>query len=365
MGITSSYRFTGRRNTMIVGMFRPSPQIPEPSLHAAQMCYEASVFNVKMHREQIATGSVDLTWIFTQSLFMALNTLLWSLSYPEIRQEHPPEEVIDYLRVALEGIQLAAERWPGVESALRLYRSLISACLKAYDTAESFVVPSPSNHPTPSSGQDVATPPPMSSPSSTTTTSILSTHHHRRGDPSISDMSSTGTVSRGHSADPPLQFPSAPNPSVPAEASKLSQTFTPPPVQSQPSARQGIDHQSYGSHQYVPFNTNFPNYEFNPATPFNTFPSVVPGLPGWDPNFTVASTTASHLAYVDASVDPMWLGSIGDQYSQYSNEPYPVPPWRNRTLSQQEQIELMASLEDNIPDVSAYLVNESATFYRS
>ncbi|KAJ9194219.1 transcriptional regulator family: Fungal Specific TF [Paecilomyces variotii] len=357
--------FKGRRNTMIVFMFRPSPQVPEPSLRAAQMCYEASAFNVGMHREQIATGSVDLTWIFTQSLFMALNTILWSLSYPEIRQEHPLDEVLEYIHVALEGLQLAAERWPGVESALRLYRSLISACLKAYDTADSFVVHSPSNHATPSSGQDVATPPPMSSPSSTTTTSIRSTQQPRRGDYSISDRSSTGTVSRGHSADPPFHFSSGPN--VPAvEASKIPQIFTTaPPVQSQVSTQQGVEQANYGNQSYVPFNTNFAGYEFDPATPFNTFPSVVPGLPGWDPNFTVASTTASHLAYVDASVDPMWLGSIGDQYSQYSNAPYPVPPWRNRTLSQQEQVELMASLEEDIPDVSAYLVNESATFYRS
>lgn len=46
-----------------------------------------------MHREQMITGSVDVTWIFTQSLFMAFNTVLWSLSYPEIRREHPIEEV--------------------------------------------------------------------------------------------------------------------------------------------------------------------------------------------------------------------------------------------------------------------------------
>jgi hypothetical protein len=89
-------------------------------------------------------------------------------------------------------------------------------------------------------------------------------------------------------------------------------------------------------------------------------------LQGWDPDFTLASTTASHLAYVDATVDPMnWMDSIGNQYSQYLNGAYPIPSWRERTLSQQEQIELMAKLEDNIPDVSAQLVRESATFYQT
>ncbi|EER40723.1 fungal specific transcription factor [Histoplasma capsulatum H143] len=94
--------FTGRRNTMIVFMFRPSPQIPEPSLEAARRCYDASTFNIKMHKTQVATGSVDLTWVFTQSVFMALNTILWSLSYPSIRQEHTIDEVKSHIAVALD-----------------------------------------------------------------------------------------------------------------------------------------------------------------------------------------------------------------------------------------------------------------------
>ena len=125
----------------------------------------------------------------------------------------------------------------------------------------------------------------------------------------------------------------------------------------------------------VPFTSSSPSYaapavtyaglQVDPNTPFNTFPTVVPGLQGWDPNFMLASTTAGHLTCVDASVDPMnWTGSIADQYSQYFNEPYPVPSWRGRTLSRQEQVELMASLENNIPDVSAQLMRESAAFYQ-
>ena len=111
------------------------------------MCYSASVFNVGVQRNQIASGSVNLTWAYTQSLFIATNTILWSLSYPEIRRDHPLEEVSGHLQVALEGLELAAERWPGAQSALHLYRNLITACLKAYRTEESFVVHSLSSHP--------------------------------------------------------------------------------------------------------------------------------------------------------------------------------------------------------------------------
>jgi hypothetical protein len=320
-----------------------------------------------MHREQTITGSVDLTWIFTQSLFMVFNIVLWTLSYPEIRKEHPIEEVQSYLDMALEVIVYAAERWPGVQSALLLYKRLVAACLKAYNTEESFVVHSPSNHPTPTSSQGVMTPPAMSSPSSTTTTSFYSQTH--RPNTSMGDNASTGTVSRGHSVDPAAstsQGPQAPTPPGPAtdplkqsDIPSLSSTYD-----MQQAARSAAP--QFTPQGYCEPAALYPDMSIDPNTPYNTMPSVVPGLQGWDPSFSLASTTASHLAYVDAAVDPMqWTTSIGDQYSQYFNEPFPVPPWRERTLSQQEQIELMASLEHNIPDVSAQLVHESNAFYQS
>lgn len=350
---------------MVVFLFRPSPQVPEPSIDAARKCYEASVFNVAMHREQIATGSVDVTWIFTQSLFMALNTLLWSFSYPDIRKEHPMEEVRAHLDLALEVIILAAERWPGVESALLLYKSLVAACLKAYNTEESFVVHSPSNHATPSSGQDVTTPPSMSSPSSTTTSQH--SQNLRTGQFSITDSVSATGISRGNSADP--TFPPSHTSVSPALAAEpLKPQYPPWASQAQPQQVpvSSIAPGPYTPPSYEALGVAYSNVPVDTATPYNAFPSVVHGLPGWDPDFALASTTASGLAYLDATVDPMnWMGPIGDQYSQYLNGSYPAPPWRERTLSQQEQIELMASLEENVPDVSAQLVNDSATFYQS
>jgi hypothetical protein len=362
--------FQGRRNTIVILMYRPSPQIPEPSVQAAKICYDAATFNIAMHQEQTITGSVDLTWIFTQSLFMVFNTVLWTLSYPEIRKEHPIEEVQSYLDMALEIIVYAAERWPGVQSALILYKRLVAACLKAYSTEESFVVQSPSNHPTPTSSQGVTTPPAMSSPSTSTTASYYS-HNHRGGNLSIGDSASSGTFSRGPSADPPGPFSHVTQDSTPpAYAPDPPKTIGVSPVtpvySMQPTATPSSTGPQYSSPAYCAPSGLFSDVLIDPNTPYNTMPSVVPGLQGWDPNFSLASTTASHLAYIDATVDPMqWTSSIGDQYSNYFNEPFPIPPWRERTLSQQEQIELMASLEHNIPDVSAQLVRESNAFYQS
>ncbi|OJJ49340.1 hypothetical protein ASPZODRAFT_129778 [Penicilliopsis zonata CBS 506.65] len=354
--------FYGRKNTMIVLLYRPSPQVPQPSVHAAEKCYEASVYNVAMQREQIRAGSVDISWIFTQTMFMALNTILWSLSYPEIRKEHPLDEVQDYLNVAVEVIAYTADRWPGVESAVRLYTNLIAACLRAYGSDESYVVHSPSNYPTPSSSQDLTTPPAMSSPSSTTTTSFFSQNHHT-GNLPVHESNDIKPVNPPTGSALFFQQPLIPG----SVSSKPSEPKHYPSWDSQCSS-QAHPPPSLPSHTTQPYSAGVVSFQdelIDPNTPYNAFPSVVPGLQGWDPNFSLASTTSSHLAYVDAMVDPMgWMGSIGDQYSQYFHEPYPVPSWRGRTLSQQEQIELMASLEDNLPDVSSQLVRESATFYQ-
>lgn len=124
--------FVGRYNTMIVFLFRPSPQVPKPSLSAAIKCFEACRFNIYVQREQITMRNVDLTWIFTQSIFMAINTLLWSLSYSEVRKQNPKQDVQKHLATAMSAIELASERWPGVASAIQLYESLIEAIMKIY-----------------------------------------------------------------------------------------------------------------------------------------------------------------------------------------------------------------------------------------
>lgn len=328
-----------------------------------------------MQREQIATGSVDLTWIFTQSLFMALNTVLWSLSYPEIRKEHSIEEVRRHLDIALDGIVLAAKRWPGVESAFLLYKNLVTACLKAYNTDESFVVQSPSNHATPTSSQDVTSPPSISSPASTTTS--FQSHNARAGKCSNPDSLSSGNLSRGPSAEPAYSFTQAsPASSTTVESFKAPQytTMWEPQLQHPPAPAPAPPLPPSSTATPTPYTTPpysepvapYSEVQFDPATPHNPFPTVIPRVQGWDPNFTLGSTTPGHLAYVEAQVDPMdWMDIIGNQYSQYFNGAYPTPSWRGRTLSQQEQIELMASLEQNIPDVSAQLMRETGTFYQT
>lgn len=352
------YRFEGRRNTMIVFLYRPSPQVPEPSLEAARKCYKACVFNIQMHQQQVMTGSVDLTWIWTQSVCMALNTILWSLSYPGIRQEHPKEEVIDHINIAMQVLGVSAERWPGVESCLQLYRSLIAGCLKAYGSDESFVVQSPSNRPSPASTHDVASPQQMSSPDPGTTASLMPPQR-----PSLSNGPATASSDTCYTNDS-LESSAAYSAHSGYNQSDTQRTLP------QPSVSPFLTDCASPQPTVTTLCNSPPALTqaqslFDPSSFYNPIPSVVPGLQNWDANYTAASTMAGHLSFASAEYDPMvWTGTFGEQYSQFFHQSYQNACWRNRSLSREETSELMAHLVDELPDVS-YLINESATFYNN
>lgn len=125
--------FTARYNTMIPLLYRPTPQIPVPSLDAAMRCFDAALANLFITREQLRIGNVDVTWIFTQAIFMAINTMLWSLSYDEVRKKYARSEVETYLAKGLESLQLSSASWPGVSTAHQLYSHIIQAVLRVYD----------------------------------------------------------------------------------------------------------------------------------------------------------------------------------------------------------------------------------------
>lgn len=319
-----------------------------------------------MHRDQVANNTVDLTWIFAQALNMALNTLLWTLSYPGIRQEHPIEEVTGHLRVALDVISVSAERWPGVESALQLYKNLIAACLKAYGSDESYVVHSPLNRLSPSSVQDTSTSPTLSTVSHPTPTNAASIQPAKPMDKFTPESADFNTIPRPPMLNPQVAYGAGSGLDGSSSAFETPAQPNPTAIQTAPfpAPSQDFSLPNYDSQQYVtPLNNCGSSAPADTISPHNPFPSVVPGLSHWDPNFTMASTTSSHLAYSHAIADPtFWVGSIGDQYSQYFNQPYPVPPWRERSLSQQEQIELMATLQENLPDVSSF-VNDATALY--
>lgn len=297
--------FKGRYNTMIVFLYRPSPQIPRPSVNAARRCFDASVFNVYMQRRQIASKSIDLTWAFTQSLFMALNAILWALSYPDIRREHPRAEVEKDINVAQEAIYLASQRWPGVESALELYDHLVVACLKVYEGIgdPSYIVDSASNKTSPASYSDAVTPPLL--PSQYSPSASKSSPGQNQNLPHFSP---TGYVDYDQGHGP-----------------RTSRTPSEYSLESGPSG----SFQNVTSHQPSLHTSNpYQAAPYDPDSSYNSFPTMLPHRSHPSPPYSQHQN----------------LGLIGEHYSQYLHAPYapyrPIP-----TLNQEQQMELMRNLE--------------------
>ena len=288
---------------MTVMLHRPSPQIPEPSVASAQICFDAASFNIGMHRQQIATKSVDITWIFTQSLFMALNTVLWSISHAEVREKHSKEELKKLLSTAQEGINLAAKRWPGVESALALYDQLGDACLKAYDYRNVTFRLAGSSAAKPWCGHSQVTHRHHQPRNSSATTNFLSSTHN--------DYHADRLLSKSY----PLQTGGLP----------ILQANSSPERSENTVSDSGQSNSSRSDFIRQPTFTTTLNRSSG------TFPLNLPDLRPWAPP--------------TQQVPEQYLGFIGDQYLQYSHVPYVHQSMR--PLSEEEQVELMKNLETN------------------
>lgn len=118
---------------MKIFLYRPSPQVPKPSPRAASICFDSSKFIIDSSARQVENNVIDITWVFLLTVNMSLNTLLWTVSYPDVRQAHPREEVDELVNKALVVLDRCAQRWPGTASASQLYHIFSRACLQSYE----------------------------------------------------------------------------------------------------------------------------------------------------------------------------------------------------------------------------------------
>lgn len=351
--------FIVRRNTMIVFMYRPSPQIPQPSPEAAERCYEASVFNIALQKAQVEGNLIDITWIFTQAIFMALNTVLWSLSYQAIRETHPKEEVMSHVQDALTAIDLCADRWPGVQSARQLYEHLILGCIRAY----AFEGPL-SEKLSPSSTQEAASPSSQMfsySPASSAQTSLVGPHSPSSYNNSYAAYNPKTTQ--------PQEIPHNSQYSYGSDASFSGMSQNEMMQQQSPNFAQpnGNMTQTRSIQDHPAASLSPELNEPNTTNPFADNFSQVSGqaLPAWSMDSTTAAYANGYPAFAPMDLDQRpWLGSFGDAYSQYMQQTFFPIPHQHRTLSEAQQIELMATLErSELPDVPLTLLSEANTFY--
>ncbi|PSN61680.1 hypothetical protein BS50DRAFT_638975 [Corynespora cassiicola Philippines] len=347
--------FTGRYNTMIVFLYRPSPQVPRPSVQAAIRCFEACRYNIYMTEKQIETKSVDLTWIFTQAIFMAINTILWTLSYAEVRRMHPRDEVEAHLRVALRSIELSSERWPGVLSAFELYRNLIGACMKIYDKDGDIPIAAGS----------------PSDSASVISSMVEGINRSRTTSPATASTASVSTPSE--KSQPPFGYlPNQPQSMFNFNAPQTNghNAFsTSPSVSLQPSPQQ-IPPQPYmdTSPKTSVDTTNIPTFSYPPSTQFTPLPTTFAELPQWNPTFALPHQDQYGMPGV-----PQPLSSPLYNEHYMANQGYPMadylnPQWSNENrgtgLNHEQQQQLMQTFEANETGTIEAMIQQSNQLFR-
>ncbi|KAI5805924.1 fungal-specific transcription factor domain-containing protein [Geopyxis carbonaria] len=122
-----------RYNNIIIFMYRPSPQVPQPSLEATLTCYKCAVENVYLEKKMFDERAVDLTWVFMHQIYTVTLTIIWAIYNPEIRKRYAKQDLQRHMKTQIKLLMNLDERWPGAEAAADLFKRLAKAALKNYD----------------------------------------------------------------------------------------------------------------------------------------------------------------------------------------------------------------------------------------
>lgn len=102
--------------------------------------------------------------------------------------------------------------------------------------------------------------------------------------------------------------------------------------------------QSVESQKTAPLHQHTP-VAFDPRSIYNVLPVNMPTFQHWNSVYTEALHSAGDPAlYVRFPDEEIYMGTTGDQYSQYLHAPY-FPHQPLQSLSQEQQVELMTNLE--------------------
>ena len=345
---------------MVCLLYRPCPQIPRPSARAAVLCFEACEFNIYMTQKQIQTQSVDITWIFTQAIFMVVNVMLWSLSYSEVRRNHSREEVEGHLRVAMESIELASKRWPGVASALGLYQNLIGACMRIYDKDGDIPIAAGS---------------PSDSASVVSSSIVEGINRSRTTSPASASTASVRTPSE--IASSPFSYlptTQSQNPNVfslnTTHTNMASPSSSVRPNSSHTSPQQ-IHTQPYLNTQAkTSIDNNVPIFNYPPTTQFTALPTTFAELPHWNPTFTMApQETYGYHNGIPQATSPIYNESYAANQG-YPMTDYLYPQWsqesvgRGNGLNQEQQMQLMQDFQANETGKIEQMIQQSHQLFR-
>ncbi|RPA77054.1 hypothetical protein BJ508DRAFT_213158, partial [Ascobolus immersus RN42] len=133
-GITRDW-FMHRYNNLIIFMYRPSPQIPKPSLDATLKCFDAAVKNIYLEKKMFEAGTSS-SFVFAYQITIALMAILWGITCEKIRELHSKEVVKNHIDTALAILKVLALKWPGTAASVDIIGQLSKAAFKSYDADE-------------------------------------------------------------------------------------------------------------------------------------------------------------------------------------------------------------------------------------
>lgn len=321
-----------------------------------------------MHRAQIQTRSVDMTWIFTQAIFMTINTVLWTLSYYEIRKDHPREEVKEHLDVALHCIKQAVERWPGVASAIELYENLIRACMKIYDKDGDIPIAAGSPAESGPGGGRSQTTSPVFAPLVPDVTVKQEFTPPQPEPSSVEEPPPFGFVRHPSYSSHGGALPTMHAPTTPGNLAPLPAYDSP---ESASNGRTSTDNRS-STHSYGNISTfSYESDQFNPTQYHNPLPTYNNDF-NWNPNFDLSQgatpLTIPALSPFDQTSGTTDMEMMNNPMSpNYSDYLYPPSYDIDRSgtgLNQEQQSELMHNLEmDGMRDIQQMITAQNGVFY--
>jgi hypothetical protein len=282
------------------------------------------------------------------------------------------------LSVALDCIRIASERWPGVASALELYKTLIAACMRIYDKDGDVVISaaSPAETTGYESGRSRTTSPaaqPLAPAPPREQAPPLSSSLGADVKPPFGEI---GPLSFSSDAQAPSGVQQSANVTQgPRSASQQLGTFTFPQPRASPQANGTFNAGPAGPQQAARQQAYF-DHAYNPVSQI-PLPATFPELVSWSPAFDFTSGSPPVNIPALSPYDPSSQQSDGGAFGSnaypsnipYSDYLYP-PSWdmdrAGMGLNHQQQSELMESLQSTgTPVIERMITATNAVFYPS
>ncbi|CEL11195.1 hypothetical protein ASPCAL14298 [Aspergillus calidoustus] len=124
---TAVRRLEIKYHQCIMLLYRPSPQIPHPSLPAIQACFNSAMQIIKICAELHRFSNLECSWLTAHSIFVAAITVLYCLwTYPAVCGLRPMTECLARTETALRILSFLGQWWSVAQEPCQKLSRLIA-----------------------------------------------------------------------------------------------------------------------------------------------------------------------------------------------------------------------------------------------